>query len=60
MGELTPGCVIFVCVKSLLANQLLNPINFIDAICTFNSATRLSLMVSKEHLHIFDMKYDLN
>lgn len=33
--------------------------NFIDAICCFNSAVRLSTMISAEHQHVFNLKYNI-
>jgi hypothetical protein len=48
-----------IAIKSSIESEPLSQDNFIDAICCFNSPTRLSLMVSKEHQHIFNLKYDL-
>lgn len=33
--------------------------NYLDAICCYNSAVRLSSMINKEHQHVFNMKYNL-
>lgn len=33
--------------------------NYLDAICCYNSAVRLSSMINKEHQHVFYMKYNL-
>jgi len=30
-----------------------------DSICCFNSKTQISTQVSKEHHHIFNLKYDI-
>ena len=42
-----------------VSNEFLQE-NFIDAICCYNSYTRLTTMINKEHQHVFDLKYGIN
>ena len=59
------GCVVLVNMKKLpensenVSNEFLQE-NFIDAICCYNSYTRLTTMINKEHQHVFDLKYGIN
>ena len=33
--------------------------NFIDAICCYTSAVRLSTMLNEDHQHVYNLKYDI-
>ena len=58
------GCVVLINVKTIpenpenVSNEFLKE-NFIDAICCYNSFTRLTTMINKEHQHVFDLKYEI-
>lgn len=68
LKEIKSGCVVLVCVKNKPNfNTLLGTPehltflqnNYLDSLCCYNSAVRISTMINKEHQHVFNLKYNL-
>jgi multisite-specific tRNA:(cytosine-C5)-methyltransferase len=71
LGKIRSGCVIIVNVKEKPIhtdvtkyeyNDYLAYLrkNYLDAICGYTSAVRLSTMINKDHHYVFGVKYNLN
>ena len=74
LDNLSTGCVVLILLKDfdtqIFKHQHIYDLDkdaylkflrekYLDAICCYNSAVRLSSMINKEHQHVFNIKYNL-
>jgi hypothetical protein len=70
LSSLTSGCIIFIAVKNKKSISEISKMsyneytaylkeNYLDSICGFKSAFRLISQISKDHQHVFNLKYNI-
>lgn len=68
LSLLKSGCVILIASKSEIDYKIINDDklfmeflkeNYIDSLCCYTSAVRLSSMINEEHQHVFNLKYNI-